>query len=86
MNPQPMAEGRNLLDPTLFAAFYQGEYDKDGNLLATPRTCYGRGNGNWSIARTRSASGTCRSTTSPRTTRSPYRPDMKPDEMGWSIA
>jgi hypothetical protein len=31
--PQAMAEGRDPRDKTLFVGYYQGEYDKDGNLL-----------------------------------------------------
>ena len=37
MNPQAMAEGRNLLNPTLFVGFYQGEYDKTAT-CCTSRT------------------------------------------------
>ena len=70
MNPKPMAEGRNLLDPTLFVAFYQGEYDKDGKLLHT-QTCTTRTATQVDCARTRSASGIMPIYYQTKTTRSP---------------
>jgi hypothetical protein len=33
ITPPELAEGNSPLDPRYFLAFYQGEYDRDGNLL-----------------------------------------------------
>ena len=80
MNPQAMAEGRNLLDPTLFAAFYQGEYDKDGNLLHAKDVKDAAGNQVdvkdpfrfWYMPIYYESKDQIHN---------PYRPDMRPDEM-----
>ena len=80
MNPEPMAEGRNLLDPTLFIAFYQGEYDKDGNLLHVKDVKDAEGNQVdvkdpfrfWYMPIYYQSKDPINN---------PYRPDMKPDEL-----
>ena len=78
MNPQPMAEGRNLLDPTLFAAFYQGEFDKDGKLIYPDVF---DANGNLIDRKDPFRFWFMPIYYQPKDHTKPYRPDMKPDEL-----
>ena len=78
MNPEPMAEGRNLLDHTLFVAFYQGEFNKDGKLLYPD--AYDK-MGNLIGRKDPFRFWYMPIYYQPKDHTLPYRPDMKPDEL-----